>query len=80
MVKFERLVRFEDSQGAICYGEVLASVAWDADLVGVEVETYSGEAPWAQDFALTGKKAKIAKVSFTVRLSLEVGLFEERTC
>jgi hypothetical protein len=64
MAKFQRLVRFEDAQGAVHYGEVSANIAWDADLVGAEVETYAGEAPWAEDFALTGTKAKIAKVSF----------------
>jgi hypothetical protein len=64
MANFERLVRFEDAQSTAHYGEVPASIAWDAELVGEEVETYSGEVPWESDFALTGKKAKIAKVSF----------------
>jgi len=63
---FERLVRFEDAQGNIHYGEVPSSIAWDADLVGEEVETYTGETPWAVEFKLTGRKAKIAKVIFVL--------------
>ena len=67
---FERLVRFEDAAGAIHYGEVPAGVAWDAELVGVEVDIYDGDVPWGAQFAVTGKRARIAKVSFFLFLNL----------
>ncbi|KAH6697408.1 hypothetical protein F5X68DRAFT_219550 [Plectosphaerella plurivora] len=53
---FQRLVRFESSDGKILYGEAPAS----KDLVGQEVPVYEGGSPWS--LTPTGTAATIAKV------------------
>ena len=69
MIPFQRLVRFEDAQGQIHQGELNADTPWDANLTGTEIKTYnSGVAPWSDQFKLTGKTAKIAKVCLWIYL------------
>ncbi|OAG44979.1 hypothetical protein AYO21_00941 [Fonsecaea monophora] len=58
--KFTRLIRFEDAQGAIHYGE--AGPDWDKDLHGQTVPTYDISDPWAAEFPLTGKHVAVTKV------------------
>ena len=63
MARFHRLVRFEDPEGQIQHGELNSDTPWDADLMGIEVKLFtSGTTPWSDEFQLTGKSAKIAKV------------------
>lgn len=59
--EFTRLVRFEDPQGKIHYGE--AGPDWKTDLRGQNVPTYDISSPFASEFPLTGQKSQIAKVS-----------------
>ncbi|EXJ76274.1 uncharacterized protein A1O5_00782 [Cladophialophora psammophila CBS 110553] len=59
---FKRLIRFEDSSGAIHYGEVPESHLWHDDLTGVSVPLYNGGLPWESDFKRTQNTAKIVKV------------------
>lgn len=58
--KFSRLVRFEDSNGTVHYGE--AGSDWQKDLRGQTVPTYNISDPWDEEFALTGKEVQVAKV------------------
>ncbi len=60
MASFTRLVRFEDSQGQIQYGEV--GEEWQSGLEGRSVKIFDGSTPWDDDFRLTEKKATISKV------------------
>jgi hypothetical protein len=62
MSKFQRLIRFEDPQGQVHYGEIGSSVEEDSRLIGLEVSIYEGSTPWSEDFRLIEKRAKIAKV------------------
>jgi hypothetical protein len=62
MSKFQRLIRFEDSQGHVHYGELGGSDLLVSNFTGREVKIYEGSVPWSEDFQLTGKKIKIAKV------------------
>ncbi len=57
--KFTRLVRFEDLNGDIHYGE--AGSDWKADLLGQSVPTYNASNPFEDEFAFTGKEAQVAK-------------------
>jgi hypothetical protein len=63
MSKFQRLVRFEDLQGTVHYGELGSSNVDESGYPGLELNTYEGSTPWSEDFHSTGKKAIIAKVS-----------------
>lgn len=58
--KFTRLIRFEDAQGKVHYGE--AGPDWQKDLRGQKVPTYDISDPWASEFPLTGKQVQVAKV------------------
>jgi hypothetical protein len=60
MATFDYLVRFEDSTGAVRYGNQ-ASYRPTSEIVGSEVEVLSGDI--SSGFKKTGEKAKIAKVS-----------------
>jgi transcription initiation factor TFIIH subunit 2 len=60
MATFDYLVRFEDSTGAVRYGNQ-ASYRPTPEIVGSEVEVLSGDI--SSGFKKTGEKAKIAKVS-----------------
>ncbi|TVY19602.1 Fumarylacetoacetate hydrolase domain-containing protein 2 [Lachnellula arida] len=61
--KFQRLVRFENPNGKIYYGELgLEHAATEQDLIGSSVAIYKGLSPWAEDFKLTSQKEKIAAV------------------
>ncbi|KAH8807703.1 fumarylacetoacetate hydrolase family protein [Xylogone sp. PMI_703] len=62
MAGFQRLIRFEDSEGTVHYGEVDTTGYLQEDLVGLEVSIYEGSEPWSADFRLTEKRSKIAKV------------------
>lgn len=63
MARFQRLVRFEDSQGQIQHGELNPDTPWDVDLTGIEVKLFtSGVMPWSDEFQLTGKSANITNV------------------
>jgi hypothetical protein len=62
MSKFQRLVRFEDSQGQVHYGELGSIQVEDSSFTGLEVATFEGATPWSEEFHLTGRKAKIVKV------------------
>lgn len=60
MVNFNYLVRFEDENGVIHFGEAGAGGS-EGELVGRSVPVYTGEAPYKQ-LQLSGSKATIAKV------------------
>lgn len=62
MSKFQRLIRFEDHQRQVHYGEIGSSEEEDSRFIGLEVSIYEGSTPWSEDFHLTEKRAKIAKV------------------
>lgn len=62
MSKFQRLIRFEDPQGEVHYGELGSRSERHLSYVGEEVNTYEGTTPWSEDFHPTGMKAKIEKV------------------
>lgn len=57
---FERLIRFEDLDGKIHYGE--AGSDWQKDLVGQIVPTYAISNALAGEYSLSGEKAEISKV------------------
>lgn len=57
---FARLVRFEDPEGKIHYGE--AGKDWKLELLGRTVPTYSISDIGETEFKLTGQEAEIAKV------------------
>lgn len=61
MSNFQRLIRFEDSQGQVHYGELGSGNAEDLNFTGLEVQTYAGSTPWAEDFCLTATTAKISR-------------------
>ena len=44
------------------YGEIGSSEEEDSRFIGLEVSIYEGSTPWSEDFHLTEKRAKIAKV------------------
>ena len=58
---FSRLVRFEDKNGDIHYGE--ADADWKRNLVGQIVPTYVVTNVFDNDYTLTGKSVEISKVS-----------------
>lgn len=62
MSKFQRLIRFEDPQSQVHYGEIGSSKEGDSRFIGLEVSIYEGSTPWSEDFHLTEKRAKITKV------------------
>ena len=62
MSKFQRLIRFEDPQGQVHYGELDGCDIDDSGYEGLEVQTYNGSSPWSSDFHSTGMKATIRKV------------------
>lgn len=62
MCKFQRLIRFEDLQGKVHYGELGSSNVDESSYPGLEVNTFEGSTPWSEDFHSTGKKAIITKV------------------
>ena len=62
--KFTRLVRFQDAQGAIHYGE--AGADWTTDLHGKTVPTYDISSPFDAEYSLTGQEVKVAKVRITL--------------
>lgn len=61
---FSRLVRFEDVNGQVNYGE--AGDEWHQDLVGRKVPTYNITDPFVDDFPLSGKEVEVAKVVETL--------------
>jgi hypothetical protein len=61
MVIFDRLVRFEDLQGKIRYGEA-RDEPWDRDLTGRSLRVYDGESPWDPCFRLSDETATVAQV------------------
>lgn len=63
MADFKRLIRFQDSDGAVRYGEAEDGV----DLVGQRVSVYSGTDPWA--LQMTGETAEVVKVLCPLRSS-----------
>ena len=58
---FSRLVRFEDSDGTVHYGE--AGDEWQVELKGLVVPTYEISDIENNKFVLTGQKVKIANVN-----------------
>lgn len=62
MSNFQRLVRFEDTEGNVQYGELDTAGNLTDQLIGLEVTTYDGTTPWSEDLKLTENRAKIAKV------------------
>lgn len=54
--KFKRLVRFEDTEGRVLYGESPSS----GDLIGQQVSVYAGNDPWHLE--ASDAVVKIAKV------------------
>lgn len=58
--KFTRLIRFEDSQGKIHFGE--AGSDWKKNLHGQKVPTYKISDPFALDYCLTGDEVQVEKV------------------
>ena len=61
--QFQRLVRFEDPQGIIRYGE--AGLDWSKGLVGQTVPTFTTSNPYDDDYTLSGNHAKISRVRST---------------
>jgi hypothetical protein len=61
MANFKYLVRFEDQEGHVQYGEASAEAS-RADLTGLTVNIYEGSAPWNDDFRTSEKKATISRV------------------
>ena len=61
MVEFKYLVRFEDHEGNVHYGEASAEEA-RSDLTGLSVNIYEGSAPWDDDFHISDRRATIAQV------------------
>ncbi|EXJ69173.1 uncharacterized protein A1O5_08108 [Cladophialophora psammophila CBS 110553] len=59
---FGRLVRFEDSNGEIQYGEVPEQLSSSDDLTNVDVRVYNGGLPWGSSSKLGTSTAKIARV------------------
>lgn len=59
MQNFTRLVRFEDQNGQIHYGE--AGDQWEKSLHGHTLPTFDGD-PLAGSLEISGKTAKVAKV------------------
>lgn len=61
MANFKYLVRFEDREGHVRYGETSAEAS-RSDLIGLSLNTYEGGEPWDKDFRLTEKKATVSRV------------------
>lgn len=59
---FQRLVRFEDEQGTVHYGELGNNTVDGSSYIGLYVNTFEGTTPWAEDFQATGRSARITKV------------------
>ena len=59
---FTRILRFEDYEGAIFYGELGSELEWQHDLTGLEVPVFDGQMPWDQSFRLSAHRKKIKKV------------------
>jgi hypothetical protein len=59
---FKRLVRFEDAEKQIHYGEIPAEISLLSDLIGLKVPIYEGNAPWDTNFLLTPRREAIVKV------------------
>ncbi|EXJ67934.1 uncharacterized protein A1O5_08548 [Cladophialophora psammophila CBS 110553] len=73
--KFTRLIRFEDPQGKIHYGE--AGADWKLNLQGQTLPTYDITSSWASEFPLSGQKAEVAKILSpleTIPLMFGIGL------
>lgn len=66
MSKFQRLIRFQDPQGEVHYGELGSSGGESGGYAGQEVNIYGGATPWSEDFHPTGKKATIEKVGVVI--------------
>ena len=58
---FGRLVRFENDQGEVKYGEAPSDSL--TSLEGSSVEVYNGQVPWGPGFSKTGETDIIRKVS-----------------
>jgi hypothetical protein len=69
--QFTRLVRFEDSNGNIHYGE--AGSDWRKDLIGQTIPTYSISSVFEEDFPLTGSKVEVAKVWIITKMAQDAG-------
>lgn len=54
--EFKRLIRFEDTEGRVLYGESPSS----GDMIGQQVSVYAGNDPWHLE--ATDAVVKIAKV------------------
>jgi hypothetical protein len=63
--EFKRLIRFEDSEGQIFFGEA-PGVGKDENLVGKRVQIYSGTQPWLLSPA--GEEREISKVCGSTNL------------
>ncbi len=61
MSRFDRLLRFRDSNGRIQQGEA-SKIQWDSELVGKAVPIYSGIDPWDENFHLAKETATISEV------------------
>ena len=63
MPPFSRIVRFENGAGKVFFGEVPGSDLVTQDtLIQSTVAVYTDHTPFEEDFTLTEKKEKIAKV------------------
>ncbi|KAK5051554.1 hypothetical protein LTR84_003206 [Exophiala bonariae] len=61
MNAFKYLLRFEDENGNIHYGEA-GGPGSEGDFLQQKLKTYSGKTPWDPDFQLSDKTATIAKI------------------
>lgn len=63
---FTRLVRFEDPQGQVHYGE--AGSDWKKDLHGQKIPTYDISSPFDSEYRSSGLEIEVAKVTLQDRI------------
>lgn len=63
MSSFTSLFRFRDDQGSVYYGEAGADGKFTKEsLTGREVQIFTGDNPWDDDFKLSNERRKVAEV------------------
>ena len=66
MVAFKHLVRFEDKDGHVQYGEASAEAS-RSDMTGLSLNIYEGGSePWQENFSLSEKKATVSRVCHSI--------------
>ena len=64
MPLFNRLVRFENENGRVLYGDAPDDATTLDSLIGTEVDVFEGDTPWGPIFQRTSKRDIVAKVCF----------------